>query len=704
MNKKEYLLLVLLLIANIVWGQPLSPQECVERIQEFSFGNERLKTLCKGEKLELSFSVHNESSGEPIIYVFNNNDGGFVVSSGDKAVPIILGYSEDGVFDVGNIPEAMSWLLESYSYEINLIKENRTNLTQQKNVGLPDISPLLSCQWGQGTPYNRICPKDKNGNPTVAGCAATAMAQVLYYHRWPEKGKGFQEYSFHMDGEQVTIQEDLSKSEYQWDEMLDSYSEYTDAQANAVAQLMYDCGIASKMAYGTSGSSTSFDSVEDALINNFGYNKGLKYIKVGDIDDTSIIYHELEKGNPVIMRGSLPTYQMGHIFVCDGYNSDGYYHINWGWAGSFNGYFLLSSLIPSEGRDYSYGKGAIVNIHPPLYQNDLEIDYTMDGNACLTGVSEHFSKAELVIPSNVMINGKTYTVTTINENAFKGCSTLKQVTIPGCINEIGDEAFSDCEQLEKVVFEKGSDTLYLGYNSFYNVQIVTMNRYLAIRTTKSNTPISPFVNVETVVIGNGVCGISDRLFCQSTKLSKVQFNNEIASIGEYAFANCRLKDFSLPTSLKSIGKGAFTSIDATKVELPEGLEIIGEEAFEWCKNLESIHLPLSLKEIGFYAFSETPRLALYAYWTNPIELKTSIKGVLSKKLYVPIGTSDLYKERGWNGFEIIEIDYSGVSTVRNEIPRVKERYNLHGIPLNFVRKGISIESMENGAARKVLTH
>ena len=198
--------------------------------------------------------------------------------------------------------------------------------------------------------------------------------------------------------------------------------------------------------------------------------------------------------------------------------------------------------------------------------------------------------------------------------------------------------------------------------------------------------------------------ITDRLFCQCTKLSSVIFNDDITSIGDYAFVNTQLKDIRLPKSLKSIGNRAFASFKAEKMELPEGLETIGREAFAWSGKLTCLHLPLSIKEIGWYAFAETGGMDLYAHWEMPIRLKEPIKDTLPKTLYVPLGTTDLYKERGWNGFDIKEFDYTDIPIIKgeNDYSRKIARFNLNGTLFEPDKKGVCIERLEDGAVRKIL--
>ena len=138
--------------------------------------------------------------------------------------------------------------------------------------------------------------------------------------------------------------------------------------------------------------------------------------------------------------------------------------------------------------------------------------------------------------------------------------------------------------------------------------------------------------------------------------------------------------------------------------MPEGLETIGREAFAWSGKLTCLHLPLSIKEIGWYAFAETGGMDLYAHWEMPIRLKEPIKDTLPKTLYVPLGTTDLYKERGWNGFDIKEFDYTDIPIIKgeNDYSRKIARFNLNGTLFEPDKKGVCIERLEDGAVRKIL--
>ena len=196
------------------------------------------------------------------------------------------------------------------------------------------------------------------------------MAQVMKYHNWPEKGVGSNSYSWNG----TTLSLDFSAITYDWGNMLDSYgTAATDAQKNAVATLMYSCGVSVNMNYSPSASGASSLYAARALVDNFNYDGSLQYLlrEYYTLDDwEDEVYGSLAEGCPVLYGGQ--SSNGGHEFVCDGYSQDGFFHFNWGWGGMSDGYFKLTSLNPGSqgiggagsGAGYNFGQDIIVGIKP----------------------------------------------------------------------------------------------------------------------------------------------------------------------------------------------------------------------------------------------------------------------------------------------------------------------------------------------------
>ena len=307
-------------------------------------------------------------------YVFNKGQqAGYVVVAGDDRAPAVLGYADSGAFDYAHMPDNMKAFLNEYVRQIEYL---RSHPAMENNVKVDtyttSVSPLLkNITWNQTKPYNNSCPNDY---PT--GCVATAMGQVMYYYRYPYHGIGSKTYQW--NGQQLTA--NFGSTTYQWDKMQDKLTNNSPASAqSAVATLLYHAGVSVSMNYGpasTGGSGASPSYIAPALVKFFGYDRGCnlrsrEYFSKSDWEAT--VRNELDNGRP-ILYGGFTVSASGHSFVCDGYNQQGYYHMNWGWDGLNNGYFLLTALDPkskgtgggAEGEGFNYNQTMVIGIQRPV--------------------------------------------------------------------------------------------------------------------------------------------------------------------------------------------------------------------------------------------------------------------------------------------------------------------------------------------------
>lgn len=328
---------------------PVSEQAAKQAAQEFMKRQMRANT--RGEAVELTRAFTGIADGDDAgIFVFNSSTG-FVVMSADDELPAVLAYSTGAPFDAQTAPEAMKFMLEAYHMAATTDAFTRADVPTHDKV-----SPLIKTQWDQHEPYNLLCPKDDAGNLCLTGCVATSMAQVMYYHKCP--------------------------ADFDWDNMKTTYDGSESSTANnAVAKLMADCGTAVFMKYG-SGSSSAYEIYAcEALRYDFGYAETTDYVRREAYTAKSwdaLIYNELAAKRPVLYAGSSISSakgSSGHAFVIDGYEAKdglGYYHVNWGWSGKSDSYFLISVLNPSYqyaggnagSSGYSVKQEAIVGIQP----------------------------------------------------------------------------------------------------------------------------------------------------------------------------------------------------------------------------------------------------------------------------------------------------------------------------------------------------
>lgn len=346
MNKLLYTLAFAGLFAPALSARTLSVDEAKANVAAFSTRG-MLKAPALNADIHPVGSMAHE--GVTTLYLFSGAAGqGLVVASASDLTAPILGYADCGTFDMASIPPSMQALLEDYSAEIAMAEAGQIRKTAAKEAdGREAVAPLCKTQWNQNAPYNDLVPT-LSDQKCMTGCVATAMAQVMKSFEWPaEHGEGFVSYRWEAGGKQLTY--NLANSTMDWANMLDHYdSEATDAQKTAVASLMRDCGYATNMQYSLSASGTTANTIPTALHYNFGYDKTARSLQRAyytSADWENIIYEEIKNGRPVIITG-VSNARGGHCFVCDGYSSDRYFHINWGWGGMSDGYFLLSALTP----------------------------------------------------------------------------------------------------------------------------------------------------------------------------------------------------------------------------------------------------------------------------------------------------------------------------------------------------------------------
>lgn len=333
-----------------------------------------------------SYSTSDQVSSH-YYYIYNRGaQGGFVIISGDDRYPELIGYAYEGHINGEDMPESLRSFLracqetmDAADADPSLARELRAEITTLRDAK-SEVAPLLGdiC-WDQGAPWNDQTPRHQ-GSTTAVGCVATAYTQVMRYWQWPDRGVGTHTYTYGYDYEDNegnwrvaynTLTANFDK-EYHWDLMPARASIYASAEErNALSTLASDAGIAVDMMYGDE-SGTHTPLVIRALRDHFRYKKDLYMPKRRDYtaqDWSDLLKVELSQGRPIVYEGG--GFGGLHCFVCDGYDTRGFFHFNWGWSGSGNGYFNLNYLVPNTsgigggaGGGYSQGQGAIIGIEP----------------------------------------------------------------------------------------------------------------------------------------------------------------------------------------------------------------------------------------------------------------------------------------------------------------------------------------------------
>lgn len=622
-------------------------------------------------------------------YIFNTTDGkGFVIVSGDDRAEQVLGYG-DGNIDMTDIPCGLQWLLDTYKEQLEYLHAHplavvETSSQTLKSSGVQYL-PLLTSDWSQSEPYYNQCPLYE-GVHCVTGCIATAMAQVMYFWRYPQSSPTVRGYR--LPWMQLP---DLPPTTFEWDDMLDRYTGYyTEAQGEAVAKLMRYCGQACSMDYGVDGSG-AYVHTQLAALKLMNYNPGATMVekKNYSVEDwNSMMLRELESGYPLLYSGSGQA--GGHSFVLDGYDGNqGKYHINWGWAAKGNGYFALGAF---NVRDYTFNsqQQMLLMVHPATtpeiaQRYDFEVDgiyYKIgdnDDDAVVSCKDTRYNSysGNVMVPEHVTWKGRTLAVTAVGKDAFRDCDNLYSVTLPnsvkliderafrsasrmtevvmpGQLESIGALAFTNCISLERVYLP--SSVREIGYHAFLNctglnrvdvdnVQSwidIALEGYYSSPLLYAHRLFAGGQEVKHLVIPNSTVSLPDYKFAGFSGMDAVSFNEELVSIGTSTFEGCSsLSSLDFPESLTTIGLESFK--DCTGLQdlvLTESFQHIGQGAFKGCNSVKSVDFKGAVDVIETDAFDGCENLIsvmttdLGSWFDNGFQNEKSNPLSIAHRLYV----------------------------------------------------------------------
>ncbi len=610
MKKAKLLISVFSLLASSVcWAEPIDVEQARMNAAQFMGSGARRargKYLQTKSSLRLRQTRINSEDQQPLYYVFNVEDqNGFILASGDDATKPILAYSDEGVFNPDSLPCCAQYLLDSYAEQISYARKNPTMVQRSRAMDIqPSIAPMVHCTWNQGEPYNNLCPiPSGESDHCPTGCVATAIGQIMYYYKWPEKGTG--SYSYNWNGQ--TLSANFGQTTYDWGAMMRGEID----APNSVSTLLYHIGVAVDMNYGIDGSAAYSQKVSQ-LATFFGYENQIKSLgrnSVGLKEWETTIYQELAEGRPVLYSGN-PECGDGHAFVCDGYEN-GYFHLNLGWGGYANGYYELDAINTSSTYELNQNQWIEYGIQPPSGKTAVEtcvindVKYALDKINSSVIVCKSNMTGDVSIPASVNIGGKEYPVSAIESYAFKGCNELASLVIPENISYIGAGAFEGCEKLERVTINSNAIASFCKDGIYdYATNIF------------KDTPL------RCVTFGDAVTSIGDYLFDECSTLEEVDLGANTKTIGRLAFANCtELSSIHFHQNLEEIGELAFSGCLVTALNLPDNLKRIEAGAFNLCSGLSSIIIGESLEEMSQYAFTNCSSLTSITINSNAIASK-----------------------------------------------------------------------------------
>ena len=380
--KKHIVTILFLALAFPLWGEPVGVERAGEIARAF-FQNDRnvALRLAPIQSVErAAVPLTKAAPAEPAFHIFNRAGGGFVIIAADDACNPILAYSFTHTFGLGpDMPDGLSEWLDDLEEQVafargSSVAERQKALRKwdavlvRTKVGEDGYKPAVkheTAEWGQGEPFNNLAPV-VDGSKAVAGCVPLAMSMLARFFSYPAAGSGTMPgYSYTTDsGASQSIAGYELGAPYAWDKIKMSYAEeYTEEEAAAVAQLVYDCGVMAQAKYNSSTSANTF-TMSSKAIEYLGYDPAAVGYYRGFFSDEqwlSMLQKELQD-HPMLYSAHRDG--GGHSFLVDGYDERGFLSVNWGWNGKSNGYYALSAFSPSPERQYIHKHGAVFGLKP----------------------------------------------------------------------------------------------------------------------------------------------------------------------------------------------------------------------------------------------------------------------------------------------------------------------------------------------------
>lgn len=396
MNKKYFFKLILtVVIMSFIMNDSMA-QSFVNESFAKKIGSNFISNKTRNEKSQLNlFHIEKGDDGQPNLYIYNVEGGGFVIVSASRNMKPVLAYSLKNSYD-GEIPEPAWYFINNYSKNVDYCDEKGVKMADAdtewnllENKELPaernatTVEPLIQTLWNQDYPYNYYAPECNNywnGNRCYAGCVACAMSQIMKYWNHPVQGSGSHSYVHGTYGEQSA---NFGATTYNWSIMPFELGSQANDAAKAVALLMYHCGVSVDMNFGPDGSGAFSKDVETALRQYFGYCAASyqERSKYTEEEWIALLKSELDKSQPVYFSGTSDS-GGGHAIVCDGYDAYDYFSFNLGWSGSGNDYYSINDVA-----GYHNNEAAVVNIFPLEINADdngiiyVSADGTGDGSS-----------------------------------------------------------------------------------------------------------------------------------------------------------------------------------------------------------------------------------------------------------------------------------------------------------------------------------
>jgi len=330
---------------------------------------------------------------DPLLYAYNLQPSGFIIVSANKSLPPVVAYSFEntiGATDENNIllklvsgdlktryenikPSTKEKYTNSWNQLLNYPRNNIKTFEQWPPEGTTSTGGWLETNWTQSYPYNMFCPMDPVTNQrSIAGCPSVAIAMIINYYESLNETQledVIDDYHHNYAGRNYWVDDDFETIDFlpfpdvnaYFDTISNIWESGSTLKSQEKAALVWACGVAAKQVYtsdisGTFGVDQAFDAFQ-----RFGF------------EDSELLYPEdpillslaqnMMDARPALLAVVDPGVA-GHNLVTDGFNTDGFYHLNFGWGGTYNSWYLIPDEIPYNLTEF---EGVVANIaYPPI--------------------------------------------------------------------------------------------------------------------------------------------------------------------------------------------------------------------------------------------------------------------------------------------------------------------------------------------------
>lgn len=506
----------------------------------------------------------------PTFYVVAAQSGsGFVIVSGDDAIAPILAYSTQYTAPMADVLPANfeGWLryVDSavrFAREHDVVADKST--AQKWSDGYKPVAATMlnTARWSQVAPYNNECPID-NGAHSLTGCTQTAMAIIMYHNRWPERAKGTTEAYTTKYGLEVAAR-DLNHA-YDWESMIETYieGEYSDTQAEAVAVLMADLGHAFKAEYTATDTGAMPNML--SLYQNFGYSHASTITTRNTFNTDSWLSklrRDIEAGNPIFYAGYTAEWA-GHAFVLDGVDANDYFHVNWGWGGVYDGFFMIDSLTLGDEYLFDTQHWAVFGMRP---LRDGEVDNWLT-----------LTNKGLVVSTKEFERGKPFNVEPIPMGNYSQLDFMGEVRVGVCGAD--GELKSWATEPQKFDLPSFYATSCNGMSAVVNDEIVEGDRLCAFYRSNGSDKwfkMQPHVDnacAEVVMKYAPIGDMTSMSFDKESGLLIVNYEDDVKSalylLGSYVETGVSITKGRMVIDTKSLNKDAAYTIYLERKDVEE---------------------------------------------------------------------------------------------------------------------------------------